>query len=341
MGLVQLEQTLPEKNNMKTHGLVLGKFAPLHKGHQLMIETALQEMDEVSLIIYHTSLYHIPLSVRAAWIKQLYPSINVIEAPDGPEVVSDAPEIKKIHEEYILKKLGGTEITHFYSSEFYGEHVSKALNAVDRRIDDSRIQIPISGTEIRKNSFACRSFISDTVYRDLICKCVFLGAPSTGKTTLCEALADEFNTQWVPEYGREYWETHEINHRFPLEGFNEIVVEHQKREEAAFLRSNRFCFIDTNAMTTRLFALDYHNRSTELVEHTADQNKDRYDIFFLCGDDIPYADTPDRSGDQKRHEFQQLIIDDLKQRGINYITLTGSLRERIEKVASILKKTPF
>jgi len=33
-------------------GLTLGKFAPLHQGHQYVIETALTEMDEVVLIIY-------------------------------------------------------------------------------------------------------------------------------------------------------------------------------------------------------------------------------------------------------------------------------------------------
>lgn len=322
---------------MKTHGLVLGKFAPLHKGHQMIIETALKETNEVTVLIYHTSNYHIPLSVRAGWIKSLYPTVHVIEAPDGPEIISDAPEVKKLHEAYILKKLGDIRITHFYSSEFYGAHVSRALNAIDRRIDEDRNQIPISGTKIRQNPFACRNFISNLVYRDLICKCVFLGAPSTGKTTLCEALAAEFNTRWVPEYGREYWEKHAVNHRFPLNGFDTIVVEHQKREEVTFSESNRYCFIDTNAMTTRLFALDYHNKSTELVDRLATENKTRYDIFFLCGDDIPYADTPDRSGDQKRHHFQQEIIRDLHERNIHYITLTGSLAERIEKVKNCLR----
>jgi HTH-type transcriptional repressor of NAD biosynthesis genes len=36
----------------RKRGLTLGKFAPLHKGHQLLIETALSEMDEVLAIIY-------------------------------------------------------------------------------------------------------------------------------------------------------------------------------------------------------------------------------------------------------------------------------------------------
>ncbi|WP_292760680.1 AAA family ATPase [Nostoc sp. NOS(2021)] len=33
-----------------------------------------------------------------------------------------------------------------------------------------------------------------------------MGAPSTGKTTIASQLAKEYNTVWMPEYGREYWE---------------------------------------------------------------------------------------------------------------------------------------
>ncbi|MCC5600764.1 ATP/GTP-binding protein [Nostoc favosum] len=44
------------------------------------------------------------------------------------------------------------------------------------------------------------------MYRDLITNVVFLGAPSTGKTTIASQLAKEYNTVWMPEYGREYWE---------------------------------------------------------------------------------------------------------------------------------------
>ena len=39
------------------------------------------------------------------------------------------------------------------------------------------------------------------MYRDLVRNVVFLGAPSTGKTTLCQRLASRYRTQWMPEYG--------------------------------------------------------------------------------------------------------------------------------------------
>ncbi len=35
-----------------TRGLTLGKFAPLHCGHQLLIDTALAEVDELVITIY-------------------------------------------------------------------------------------------------------------------------------------------------------------------------------------------------------------------------------------------------------------------------------------------------
>jgi nicotinamide riboside kinase len=35
---------------------------------------------------------------------------------------------------------------------------------------------------------------------------VVIGAESTGKTTLAQALAENLGTVWVPEYGRWYWE---------------------------------------------------------------------------------------------------------------------------------------
>src|SRR4051812_30665836 len=35
-------------------------------------------------------------------------------------------------------------------------------------------------------------------------KIVVIGPESKGKSTLCEQLANHFNTSWVPEYAREY-----------------------------------------------------------------------------------------------------------------------------------------
>ena len=138
-------------------GLTLGKFAPLHQGHQFLIETALGEMDRVIVVIYDSpDVTDIPLTIRANWLREIYPTIEVIEAWDGPTEVSDRPEVKRNHEDYLLERLKSQKITHFYSSEFYGQHISEAFKAVNRLVDCDRQKVPISGSEIRKNPFQYR-----------------------------------------------------------------------------------------------------------------------------------------------------------------------------------------
>ncbi|WMT42283.1 AAA family ATPase [Paenibacillus sp. D2_2] len=323
---------------MKKLGLTLGKFAPLHKGHQFMIETALQEVDELIVVIYDTTVTPIPLPIRANWIRKLYPSVRVIEAWDGPEGYSSDREYEIREEQYILGLLKGEQVTHFYSSEFYGRHMSIALGAVDLRVDEARQRVQISATMVRSDPHKYREFVSDIVYRDLITKVVFVGAMSTGKSTITEALARQYRTTFASEYGRDYWTEHQVDRRIGLDAFNEIAVGHIEREEQALLEANRYLFVDTNAITTYMFALDYHGRAPELLTRTALENAQRYDLFFLCDDDIPYDDTWDRSGDQKRHIFHKQIIADLKERRIPFITLRGTLAERMLKVDEVLKK---
>ena len=322
---------------MKKIGLTLGKFAPLHKGHQFMIETALSEMDELFILIYDAPISNIPLSVRADWLRKIYPSTHIIEGWDGPDGQSNDRSFEIMQENYILGMLNGQKITHFYSSEEYGAHVSKALGAVDRRVDVSRTNIPISATMIRNNPFASRDYIDDAVYPDLISKIVFLGAESTGKSTIAKALAERYNTSFVSEYGRDYWFEHQIDGKLSLEDMNQIALGHLKREEEEVLKADKYLFIDTNAITTYMFSKYYHNQALDILTGLADNCASRYDLFFLCETDIPFEDTWDRSG--KRHQliFQKQIIADLKERRIPYITLSGILEERMQKVGRVLE----
>ncbi|MEG1025344.1 MAG: AAA family ATPase [Flavobacterium sp.] len=317
-------------------GLTLGKFAPFHKGHQLLIETAVNEVDELIVLIYDDPVINIALAARAAWIREIYPKIVVIEGVNSPNDTGYTPEIMKIQEDYVLSVLGNRTISHFYSSEPYGVHMSIVLNAVNRQVDVSRNIIPISATKIRKNSFENKEFIHPIVYKDLITKVVLLGAPSTGKTTLAEKLAFHFDTQWMPEYGREYWEKHQINKRLTLEDLLKIAETHIEREDALVLQSNRILFSDTNAITTYLFSLDYHGTALAALENLAKAAENRHDIIFVCDTDIPYDDTWDRSGDVKRKEFQQKIIEDLNNRNLKYYMLSGTIDERIEQVSKVL-----
>lgn len=328
---------------MKT-GLTLGKFAPLHHGHQYLFETALDEVDQLIVIIYESAdVTDVPLTVRANWIRQLYPQIEVIEGWNGPSDMGDTIEIKTLQENYVLSLLGNRKVTHFYSSEFYGGHMSMALGAVNCVVDEARTNVPVSATAIRSNPFNYRQFISPVVYKDLITNIVFLGAPSTGKSTMAEVMAKEFNTAFMPEYGREYWELHHVNRKLTRQQLVEIAEDHLEREDKLIQQSNRYLFTDTNAITTFMFSQYYHGDAEQRLINLAKQAETRYDLVFLCDTDIPYDDTWDRSGNVQRQTFQAEIIKDLHQRNINYILLSGNLEERKRKVKEVLcsfKKYP-
>jgi NadR type nicotinamide-nucleotide adenylyltransferase len=278
----------------------------------------------------------VPLNIRAGWIRKLYPTVEVIEGVNAPNAMGNTPEIEKIQEDYILGLLKGKKITHFFSSEFYGNHMSKALGAMNREVDRKRIAIPTSGTAIRENLFLNKKYLSPIVYKDLVNNIVFLGAPSTGKTTLVKKLAEEFKTVGMPEFGKEYWEKHQVNRRLTLEQLVEIAEGHLEREDKIMYEANEYLFTDTNAITTYLFSLYYHGKAKDKLTELAIMAEKRYDRVFVCDTDIPYEDTWDRSGDANRKEIQDQILKDLDDRKITYSILSGSVKERIEKVKNTL-----
>ena len=152
---------------MEKIGFTIGKFAPLHKGHQLLLETALKEMDKFIVIIYETNITFVPLEVRANWIKSLYPEIEIRYALNPPDKYGLDEESVNIQMEYLSKIIKDIKPTHFYSSEEYGRCVAEYLNIVDRRIDNKRELVAVNATTIRSNVDQNMMWMEKMVYDDL------------------------------------------------------------------------------------------------------------------------------------------------------------------------------
>lgn len=151
---------------MKKIGFTIGKFAPLHKGHQFLIETAMKEMDEFYIVVYDTDLIKNSVQERADWIKKLYPKANIIYAFNSPKQYGLDKESVNIQMDYLSKLIKDVPVTHFYSSEPYGEKVAEFLNIENRIVDKERIFFPVSASKIRTDSNSNSQYLEEFVYKE-------------------------------------------------------------------------------------------------------------------------------------------------------------------------------
>lgn len=321
-------------------GLVVGKFMPLHRGHQLLIETALARSDELTVVVYDSDVPEkwandlMPVQKRAQWVADLYPNIhNIVTQEDTLEGTHDDHDDPKYAQHYAdeLAYLG--PFTHVFSSEEYGEPFAKALGAEHVMVDQVRTLVPMSGTIFRQNMYEHRAYVDPLVYRDLIQKVVFVGTESTGKSTLAKAMAQELNTLYTEEYGRSLWIERNAQGIKPT--YHDLLVVGQTQhmqEQAAVLHSNRYLFCDTNAWTTMMWSIMYYGSADQRLFDLARKTVGEYK-WFLCNNDFGWIQDGFREleGDKAQH-FQDENFLMLHQWGIPFREVSGSLEQRIQQV---------
>jgi len=224
-----------------------------------------------------------------------------------------------------------------YTSEAYGTSLADQLGADHREVDRARDAMPISGSEIRTDVHAHRQWLDPVVYAHFVDRIVLLGAESTGKTTLTQALAAHYDTAWIAECGREVYEAHDG--RLKPRHFVEISRGHRLREDEALCQPglHRYLFCDTNALTTAAFS--YLMTGTALPEVLADADacKERYARVLVCDDELPFEQDGWRANINVRAVHQRLLLYELSIRGIVYQMLTGSPEERLQQAIPYLE----
>ena len=161
-----------------------------------------------------------------------------------------------------------------------------------------------------------------------------LGAESSGKSTLCEALARRYETIWVPEYLREFVES---TGRVPFEADQFAIARTQReREDAAMARANRVLFCDTTPLMTALYSRVYWGRVDAPLAALAAFHD--YALTLVTAPDTPWiADGLMRESEEVRERVYAMVVRELDERGIPFVLVEGNLPQRVRQVEQSLK----
>ena len=142
----------------------------------------------------------------------------------------------------------------------------------------------------------------------LLKKIVVIGPESTGKSTLCEQLADHFKTEWVPEFARNY--LLEIRRPYTYEDL---------------------LFIDTDMYVMKVWCEYVFKKCYGFILDQIATRK--YDGYLLCNTDLPWVadelrEYPDLESREKLfHMYKDLMIN----QSTPWIEITGDYDQRLQQ----------
>lgn len=307
-------------------GVIIGKFYPPHRGHKFLIETALSQVDDLTIIVCDHPSQTISGAQRADWLRQIHPSATVVVTPDDEP---DEPEPWARRTIDIL----GIRPDMVFTSEKYGHGYAAAMGCRHVLVDQPRSTVPISATEIRADPLEHLEWMEPCVRASFVKRVVLIGVESTGKSTLAEELARHFSTNWVPEYGREYSATK--TGEWVTEDFVSISAEQQRRESEAAGRANKVLICDTNANATTVWHrryLGFHSREVDAIG-----DADSVDLYLLTLPDFPFVQDGTRDGEHIREAMHEWFVERLSVSEVPVVELSGSRSKRLAKAIAAVE----
>ena len=326
------------QNKKYKRGLIVGKFYPFHKGHRYLIEFALKRVNCLTVIVCQTERYKIPAHIRANWIKEIFPQIEVKILEHDPSLDSTSTRISKKWAELTINFLGYNPNVVF-SSEKYGEAYAKYMGSQHIMVDNKRKTVSVSATKIRKNLSKYWDFLENPAKAYFAKRIVILGAESTGTTTLAQNLAKHYKTTWVPEYGRIYYEGKMYSQNpttWKTTEFLHIANIQNKMEEILAEQCSQLLICDTDSLATTIWHQRYIGHKAKELDKLV--NTDHYSLYILTGTDIPFKQDGTRDGEHLREWMHQLFVNELRKRKLKFIIVKGNKKERLSQAIKEIDK---
>jgi len=176
-------------------------------------------------------------------------------------------------------------------------------------------------------------------------KIVIIGPECTGKTTLCEQLAQHYNASWCPEYAREYLLNHGKKYDFDdllTIAKGQIKLEEESIQSAIgndlLSRSNSKnhsdsfpLFIDTDMYVMKVWSEFVFGKCHPYILYQLTERK--YDLYLLCDIDLPWVEDelreyPDLKTREKLYHIYKKLMEN---QTIPWLEIKGNTKERLQK----------
>lgn len=179
-------------------------------------------------------------------------------------------------------------------------------------------------------------------------KIVILGPESTGKSTLCEQLSQQYETTWCPEFAREYLHTNGTNYDFEdllTIAKGQIALEEEitnsfEEHSLPMLEDGGHLplFIDTDMYVMKVWCEFVFEKCHRFILDEIAKRK--YDLYLLCNIDLPWVadelrEYPDIESRKKLHRiYKDLMIN----QATPWVDISGSYDERLQKAIAAVDK---
>lgn len=165
---------------------------------------------------------------------------------------------------------------------------------------------------------------------------VIIGAESTGKSTLAQALSGHFGEPWSSEFVRHYVD--QLDRELQQHDLEPIAEGQLAVEDAALEKATRFVIHDTNILSSIIYANYYFDT---VIDWVNDRFLERdYTLYLLCMPDIPWvADEGQRESPEARDRLHELFKDSLDILKVPYVEIRGCQEERLLQAAQAIQNS--
>jgi nicotinamide riboside kinase len=165
-------------------------------------------------------------------------------------------------------------------------------------------------------------------------KIALIGPESTGKTTLCAALASHYKTVWVPEMSRDY--IGGLNRKYTLEDIEHCTHAQLNEEKSLLKKANRFLFCDSEMIIAKVWCEDVFKTVPAWIEEKVRTNL--YSLHLLTLPDIPFEHDEVRENPHRRQFFFDWYKRELEERRFPFEVVGGIDEERISNSIAAISK---